>query len=221
MTVDRQSSIVTTASLDVFDREGQFLRTLDPSVATFSLSPDGSTVAIGKSGGVWLTALSRVAPVRLTGTGNIFHGGVAWSRDANTIYFTRNANARQAPFRRALRPDAVDELLFDATATTSVNSQRIQPLDNTLVVRAISRTAGASYDLMTLDAKGELHPWQKDRRQRNRPSASPDGRWVAFDSDAGGENVYVKPADGSTVPVRVSQAGGRNARWRGDGRELY
>ncbi|MGD9902836.1 MAG: protein kinase [Vicinamibacterales bacterium] len=222
MTVHRSSSITTTARVDTLDRQGLRTGTLDESATTFAISPNGTTVAIGKAGGIWLTDLARRAPVRVTGAGTTFHGGVAWARDGRSIYFTRNANSRPALYRRALDSNAQDEQLFEATAATSVNSQRVQPVQGAVIVRAIARVPGASYDLMTLDAGGELRPWLQTDDNEAGPSASADGRWVAYDSDAGGDwNVYVRPTDGSSVPVRVSPAGGRNARWRGDGRELY
>jgi eukaryotic-like serine/threonine-protein kinase len=54
------------------------------------------------------------------------------------------------------------------------------------------------------------------------PRWSPDGRWLAYVSDEAGEpDVYVRPASGRGVAVRVSTAGGEFPRWRDDGRELY
>jgi serine/threonine protein kinase len=66
---------------------------------------------------------------------------------------------------------------------------------------------------------------QKDRSARyNEGSAavSADGRWVAYESDAGGQwNVYVKAAAGASPPTRITQTGGRQPRWGKDSRELY
>jgi len=51
---------------------------------------------------------------------------------------------------------------------------------------------------------------------------SPNGRWVACQSDeTGAPAVYVRPFPGSGPPIRVSPAGGGVPRWRADGRELY
>jgi Tol biopolymer transport system component len=65
---------------------------------------------------------------------------------------------------------------------------------------------------------------------------SPDGRWLAYESNESGEwEIYVVPfmpgwegdsAKGLPVPAdnarwRVSIAGGRQPRWKGDGSELY
>jgi Tol biopolymer transport system component len=58
----------------------------------------------------------------------------------------------------------------------------------------------------------------------NIPAAriSPNGRWLAYQSDETGvPEVYVRPFPGSGPPLRVSPAGGGNPTWRGDGRELY
>jgi Tol biopolymer transport system component len=53
-------------------------------------------------------------------------------------------------------------------------------------------------------------------------SFSPNGKWIAYSSNASGRfEVYVRP-----FPVRpgerlVSREGGRAPRWRGDGKELF
>jgi hypothetical protein len=53
-------------------------------------------------------------------------------------------------------------------------------------------------------------------------SISPDGRFIAYDSDESGAfEVYVRPFRRAGSAVRISTGGGRAARWRRDGRELY
>jgi Tol biopolymer transport system component len=52
---------------------------------------------------------------------------------------------------------------------------------------------------------------------------SPDGRWIAYDSNAPGRfevlvNTFPTP---SASPVIVSATGGTNPRWGRDGRELF
>jgi hypothetical protein len=60
----------------------------------------------------------------------------------------------------------------------------------------------------------------------NNLAFSPDSRWVAFDSDeSGSREVYVRPllqsGEAGGGKWRVSNAGGRNPRWRADGHELF
>jgi eukaryotic-like serine/threonine-protein kinase len=61
---------------------------------------------------------------------------------------------------------------------------------------------------------------------------SPDGRWVAYESDESGRNeIYVRPfhppgekdsdAASASVQWQVSTSGGVAATWRSDGREIF
>jgi serine/threonine-protein kinase len=52
--------------------------------------------------------------------------------------------------------------------------------------------------------------------------ASPDGRWLAYSSNASGaREVYVRPLFASGEPIAVSTSGGVEPRWSRDGAELY
>ena len=51
---------------------------------------------------------------------------------------------------------------------------------------------------------------------------SPDGRWVAYQSNESGRfEIYVQPFPGPGDKVKVSIAGGTDARWHPDGKELF
>jgi Tol biopolymer transport system component len=51
---------------------------------------------------------------------------------------------------------------------------------------------------------------------------SPDGHWLAYDSDETGETeVYLQPFPGSGGRVRVSSRGGRFPVWARNGQELF
>jgi hypothetical protein len=53
-------------------------------------------------------------------------------------------------------------------------------------------------------------------------SFSPDGHWIAYTSDESGRNeVYVRSFPGATGRFQISNNGGSEPRWRGDGREVY
>ena len=54
------------------------------------------------------------------------------------------------------------------------------------------------------------------------PELSPDGRWLAYQSDETGEmRVYVRPFPGSGARVPVSLGGGTEPAWAPSGRELF
>jgi Tol biopolymer transport system component len=51
---------------------------------------------------------------------------------------------------------------------------------------------------------------------------SPDGRWVAYQSNVTGQfEIYVQPFPGPGGKRAVSTAGGTSPRWRADGKELF
>ena len=81
---------------------------------------------------------------------------------------------------------------------------------------------------------GDRTPWVflKTPFNENGGAFSPDGRWVAYQSnEAGRDEIYLRPfagraASGSGAPAaggqwQVSTTGGFYPRWRADGRELY
>ena len=54
------------------------------------------------------------------------------------------------------------------------------------------------------------------------PDLSPDGRFLAYESDESGRyEVYVRPFPEGGGREQVSTKGGRQPRWRGDGKELF
>jgi Tol biopolymer transport system component len=51
---------------------------------------------------------------------------------------------------------------------------------------------------------------------------SPDGRWMAFQSNETGRyEIYVRPFPSGGGPTPISTAGGVYPRWSRDGKELY
>jgi hypothetical protein len=83
-------------------------------------------------------------------------------------------------------------------------------------------------------AEGDRKPWAflKTNFDEAAGKFSPDGRWVAYQSNESGRyEIYVRPfaepgAAGSKAASaggqwQVSTAGGMFARWRADGKELY
>ncbi len=58
--------------------------------------------------------------------------------------------------------------------------------------------------------------------EENRPAVSPNGRWLAYASNASGRpEVYVRAFPNGTWQIRLSLDGGTDPVWRADGQELF
>ena len=68
----------------------------------------------------------------------------------------------------------------------------------------------------------KVSPWLETGSNVRDPVFSPDGRWVAYGSDESGTyEIYVRPFSGEGGKWQVSRGTGSQAKWRGDGRELF
>ena len=85
------------------------------------------------------------------------------------------------------------------------------------------RLRGGRTDLLfALDLEtGHVRPLREGAFNDAHGVLSPDGRWLAFDSDETGRpEVYVTPFPGPGRTWPLSTDGGRYPEWRGDGREI-
>ncbi|HEY3028156.1 MAG TPA: hypothetical protein VGJ55_18555 [Pyrinomonadaceae bacterium] len=80
-------------------------------------------------------------------------------------------------------------------------------------------------DIWVLPLSGERKPFpfiQTPQFNEQRARFSPDGRFVAYDSDeSGSRQVYVTSFPGPGGKLQVSTNGGEDAVWRKDGKELF
>jgi serine/threonine-protein kinase len=67
-----------------------------------------------------------------------------------------------------------------------------------------------------------VEPWLRTPHVEMWPAFSPDGRWLAYGSDASGRfEVFVRPYPGLGQATQVSVHGGGSPAWNTNGRELF
>ena len=79
-------------------------------------------------------------------------------------------------------------------------------------------------DIMALPLEGDQNPVSVVATPFNETNGqfAPDGQWIAFQSNESGRpEIYVQPFRRPGQKVRISTEGGIQARWRGDGKELF
>ena len=72
------------------------------------------------------------------------------------------------------------------------------------------------------ERNGKPYPFLSTPFNEQNGVFSPDGKWVAYQSnEAGRDEVYVRPFPGPGGVWQISAGGGTFPRWRADGKELY
>ena len=88
-----------------------------------------------------------------------------------------------------------------------------------------------SFDIMTLSVEGDEKsgwkfgqpkPFLNSPFDEGTPAFSPDGRWLAYNSnESGSGEVYVRPFPGPGGKWQVSTGGGVLPKWSRNGKELF
>jgi serine/threonine-protein kinase len=186
------------------------------------LSPDEKRLAIivgdGMGSDAWIYDLGGRTLSRLTSSGGIY--SVGWSQDgAEVIYTGPGDQTRSAVYRQAAGGGAPPTKLFEVNDLAPV--VRMAPDGKSLLVTVYRAT---SWDLyrVPLDSGGDMRPFLTDRHQEMVGAFSPDGRWVAVQSDESGRfELYVRSYPDPSSRIQVSVEGGREPQWSRDGTRLY
>jgi len=180
------------------------------------LAPDGRRVATNFGGGaLWLLDGNRRSAIATGAEGGGENG--VWSPDGRAIVYSQEA--RTNIVRRSLEGDRqVEPLPIARGYVTDWSSDGASLL---LYYDASSESRGA--DVLLYDfADRTARPFLASAANEHYARFSPDGRWVAFASDAGGRSdVLVTSRAGGGTAQAVSTHGGTHPIWRRDGRELF
>src|SRR5262249_24783860 len=189
------------------------------------ISPDGTRVAsdlaIGNSD-VWIWDLSRGLGTRFTfDPANDFNP--IWSPDGSRIIFASNRKGGVFNlYEKASSGAGSEQLLLESGRDKRPTSWSA---DGRFVAyyEAAPKTR---LDVWILPLFGDRKPFPFLQTDFIEAGAefSPNGRWIAYTSEESGRpQVYVMPFPASAAGGKwqVSAVGGREPRWRRDGKELF
>jgi Tol biopolymer transport system component len=211
------------------DRSGQPVGTVgDPGfLGNLDLSPDGQQVAVtgmsprpggGVQSDIWLVDVASGRAARLTDAGS--EADTAWSPDGKHIVFNSGRLGRINLFTRASDGSGVDvPLVKSETDNFTVASWSRA---NVMIFNVFNDKNASA--LWTLSMSGDRTPkvFLSSTHSELNGTFSPDGRWVAYQSDASGRyELLVRPFPNRDPPQTMSRDGGMYPRWRGDGKELF
>ena len=212
-----------------FDRQGRQLGTFgEPAkYSQLALSPDGRRVAVEVQDAegrydIWLIDLARGVSSRLT-TDPASEREPVWSPDGTRLAFTTNAGADENILVKELsgsQPPAPLPGGVGATAGERDIPENWSRAGNTLLFMTLGNER--TFWALPMDGKGKPERLITGQFNLDEPHVSPDGRWLAYVSTQSGRfEVYVEPFRRPGEPLRVSDSGGGQPRWRGDGKELF
>jgi eukaryotic-like serine/threonine-protein kinase len=228
------------AQLTWLDRQGKSLGTVgEPAnFGTIGISPDGKQAAVTRSdsqggvrGNLWLYDLTGSgAPARFTFDPSLDEYPV-FSPDGSRIVFT---SFRDGPAN-----------LYQKLTNGAKNEEPLLKSEDLKFPYSWSRDGSyLAYTVQTPKTKDDIWilPMEPGKDGSQKPAMlfqgtefnetgakfSPDGHWVAYQSDASGrDEVYVREfslgSDGkaeATAPHLISNGGGYGPYWREDGKEL-
>ncbi len=182
-----------------------------------SLSPDGQKVAVHiqqANDDIWLYHIVRKSMTRLTfGDGN--NGFPVWSPDGKYLYYT--SEHRHAPnlYRRPWDGSGSEERL-----TTSSHFQLPKSISRD--GKYLTFVQDGDIWLLSLDGSGKTSAFIHSAATKGNPVFSPDGRYLAYESNESGKyEVVIVPFPSLSGKWQVSSGGGTNPIWSPSGNEIY
>ena len=187
------------------------------------LSPDGRRLAVtiwderAEKAHIWIYDLEREALTRLSGAGGALP---IWTPDGESVAFVSRTASFEIVWQAADGSGAAERL----TSLMSSNSEpeSWSPDGKLLVFNDDRPGTGQDIWLLSLEGERQARPFLQTPASEWGGVFSPDGRWIAYDSDESGRfEVYVQPFPGPGGKWQVSTEGGSQGVWARNGREIF
>jgi Tol biopolymer transport system component len=199
------------------DRSGQRTAVTDATGGynDVRVSPDGTRLLLWSAAAndmLLVYDLERGRSTRLPLRGNVTGG--AWTPDGRRVIAALDATLV------SVAADGSDDV-----ETIATDASRFYPHvapDGDTVAFGIGRPDNRS-DIWTLSVKTHVtKPCVATRFNERVPRYSPDGRWLAYESDESGVvEIYVRPANCGGAKTQISTGGGHGGVWSSDSRALF
>jgi serine/threonine protein kinase/Tol biopolymer transport system component len=219
------------SQLSWYDRNGNVLSNAGEAgeYRDLALSPDAKQIAYVRGNDLWLFEFARGVNTKFT-FGNPSQTPV-WSADGNRIAFSSLRGGVWDIYQKASNLAGQEEMLQQSPETKAMASLT---RDGRFLMYSALSADGKQRDLWILPMSGSAAdrkpiPFLRTEFEEVGGRFSPDGRWVAYQSNESGKNeIYVRPFDASNPASQaagglrsVSKDGGIDAHWSADGKELF
>jgi eukaryotic-like serine/threonine-protein kinase len=213
---------VSASRLVWFDRNGKEVGEVGKAevYGNLALAPNGNAVALSKMDmandnvDVWIEDMHGAGDKRMTFDVAIDAAPV-WSPDGKRLVF---ATARDQAFDLYVKD--IDGAREERPIESSKEEDKY-PTSWSPDGKSVLFTRGKElWTLAMPQAKSQL--FLKTAGTLKNAQFSPDGRWVAYASNESGKwEIYVTSFPEAKGKWQLSNGGGEQPRWRGDGKELF
>jgi serine/threonine protein kinase len=211
------------------DRKGNEVPLSAPSndYQSAKISPDGTKVAMSiiTSGNqdIWIWHLSRKTMTRLT-FDEVEDSGPIWTPNGQRIvFYSSREGIVGGIYSKAADGTGEVEIISSGQDRVFIPSSWSND-GNVLVILEISLAPfNLDIGMLSLEGDHERTPLLQEKHVEVGPRVSPDGRWIAYQSNESGQGeIYVRPfPDVNKGKWQVSTNGGNSPLWSPDGRELF
>ncbi len=188
------------------------------------ISPDGTRVALDirdQQNDIWMWDLTRTNLSQITQDPGL-NRGVAWMPDGKKIVFSAERDGSQSLFWQAADASGSSERLTTPRSGRT-NFPNSVAADGARMV--FSEPDATPHDLymLQLDSELKVSPLLNAPHDEHNGEVSPNGRWLAYQSDeTGSAEVYVRPFPNvGDSRDKISTGGGTRPAWARSGRELF
>ncbi len=212
-----------------FDRSGKPLADVCDAgqYRSMQLSPDGEQVLLDRNdpqmetSDIWKFDLLRQTGISLTSNPGVDTYPI-WSPDGSRMVFVSNRDGVWGIYEKSVHGDDNEKLLLKGDQQLLFTSDW-SPDGKFVVYRKHNGQTRVDIELLPLAGDHRPRSYLATPFTETYGSISPDGRWLAYQSDASDNRleIYVQSFPEPGRKIRVSQGGGQLARWRRDGKELY
>jgi Tol biopolymer transport system component len=191
------------------------------SYEDISLSPNGREIAMtveGATWNIWNYNLDRATLTRLTFEND--NRDPLWTPDGKRIVYTSLRDGLYGLYWRPADGSGPEELLLSSKNWLFANSWSS---DGRFLAFA-EQDPKTGFDIWILPVGGDRKPYPLVQSSFREwfGEFSPDGRWIAYDSDESGRSeIYLRAFPGPGGKWQVSTGGGARPEWSRDGRELF
>jgi eukaryotic-like serine/threonine-protein kinase len=222
------SATSSVSTLVWVDRQGkeESLGAAPDAYGDLKISPDGTKVAYSIAGGnraIWIWDIPHKTPTKLTFDPDGDFNPI-WTPDGNRIVFrSSRGGGFGGVYWKSAAGIGEDELLASKPDRTILPWSFSRDGKTLALIEMSMAPQGLDIGILSMEGKREIKELLQEKNLELEPKISPDGRYVAYQSDESGKGeIYVRSfPEVNKGKWQVSNGGGHSPLWSPDGRELF